>query len=157
MPVATARSQDDSLHVRAALASAILDLTPVLGKEGSINTLLPVFLQLLRDPSPEVRLNVISQLKNANEVVGLDAISKSLLPAIEELAADKQWRVKLAIIEYVPGLAGQLGQGFFKDSLQAMSLAWLWYVALFSPAIVSHPLPLMFNCAFFISDSNPLQ
>lgn len=50
---------------------------------------------------------------------------QSLLPAIVELAEDSKWRVRLAIIEYMPALAGQLGQEFFDQKLRGLCMGWL--------------------------------
>lgn len=92
----------------AALASVIMGIAPILGKESTIKHLLPYFLQLLRDEYPDVRLNIISKLDAVNKVIGIDLLAKSLLPAIVDLSEDRQWRVRLAIIEYIPLLASQL-------------------------------------------------
>lgn len=59
-------SQDSSQHVRAALANQISGLAPLLGKEPTIEHLLPLFLHLLKDDFPEVRLNIISKLETVN-------------------------------------------------------------------------------------------
>lgn len=58
---------DSSQHVRAALATQIAGLAPLLGKEATIDQLLPLFLQLLKDEFPEVRLNIISKLEQVNQ------------------------------------------------------------------------------------------
>ena len=58
--------QDVSQHVRAALASQISGLAPLLGKDATIEHLLPLFLHLLKDEFPEVRLNIISKLEQVN-------------------------------------------------------------------------------------------
>lgn len=47
------------------------------------------------------------------------------MPAIVELAEDSKWRVRLAIIEYMPDLAGQLGQEFFDQKLRKLCMDWL--------------------------------
>lgn len=47
------------------------------------------------------------------------------MPAIVELAEDSKWRVRLAIIEYMPALAGQLGQEFFDQKLRGLCMGWL--------------------------------
>lgn len=52
-------------------------------------------------------------------------VLQSLLPAIVELAEDSKWRVRLAIIEYMPALAGQLGQEFFDQKLRKLCMDWL--------------------------------
>ena len=54
---------DASQHVRAALASVVMGLAPTLGKDRTIEHLLPVFLTLLKDEIPEVRLNIIETLR----------------------------------------------------------------------------------------------
>ena len=58
-------------------------------------------------------------------------LAEHLLPAVVELARDRMWRVRLAIIEYIPMLAKQLGQKYFKDfsvngeNLSKLSMSWL--------------------------------
>lgn len=59
-------SQDSSQHVRAALANQISGLAPLLGKEPTVEHLLPLFLHLLKDDFPEVRLNIISKLETVD-------------------------------------------------------------------------------------------
>jgi serine/threonine-protein phosphatase 2A regulatory subunit A len=59
---------DSSQYVRAALASVVMELAPVMGKQHTIDHLVPVFLTLLKDQYPDVRLNVISKLDQVNQV-----------------------------------------------------------------------------------------
>lgn len=59
-------SHDTSQHVRAALANQISGLAPLLGREATVEHLLPLFLHLLKDEFSEVRLNVISKLETVN-------------------------------------------------------------------------------------------
>ena len=47
-------AKDTNQNVRASLASVIMSLSPTLGKDKTMNILLPFFLQLLRDPCAEV-------------------------------------------------------------------------------------------------------
>ena len=44
----------------------IAGLSPLIGKDATIEHLLPLFLQLLKDEFPEVRLNIISKLETVN-------------------------------------------------------------------------------------------
>lgn len=111
--------------MRAAVASAVMELAPLLGKAATLEHLLPVLLGLLRDTFPDVRLNIISKLDSVNQVIGIDLLAQSLLPAIQELAEDKHWRVRLAIIECVPLLAGQMGAAVFDDKLGEQCFKWL--------------------------------
>lgn len=59
---------DTNQHVKSALAGVIMGLSPVVGKENTIEHLLPLFLTQLKDECPEVRLNIISNLDCVNEV-----------------------------------------------------------------------------------------
>lgn len=59
---------DANQHVKSALASVIMGLSPVLGKNNTIEHLLPLFLTQLRDECPDVRLNIISNIDCVNEV-----------------------------------------------------------------------------------------
>ena len=63
-------SQDASQHVRAALANQINGLAPLLGKEATIEHLLPLFLHLLKDDFADVRLNIISKIETVNNGTG---------------------------------------------------------------------------------------
>ena len=118
-------TEDDSEHVRAALAMVATELAPVLGKEYTITYLVPPVLLLLRDAASEVRLNLISSLSALNEVIGVDLLSQSLLPAILDLAQDGKWRIRLAIIQHIPLLAKQLGKEFFTEKLSSLCVGWL--------------------------------
>lgn len=121
----TGLTEDDSEHVRAALARVATELAPVLGRGATIMYLVPPVLLLLRDAASEVRLNLISSLSALNEVIGVDLLSQSLLPAILDLAQDGKWRIRLAIIENVPLLARQLGRDFFTEKLSSLCVDWL--------------------------------
>lgn len=118
---------DSSQHVRAALASNIMSLAPVLGAELTVLHLVEVVLALLKDEFPDVRLNVISRLDKVSFIMSIDRLSSELLPAIVDLAEDKNWRVRLAIITQIPLLAEQLGRGFFEDNskLGDLCISWL--------------------------------
>lgn len=62
LPCVKELASDSSQYVRAALAGVVMELAPVLGRQPTIDALLPVFLALLKDEFPEVRLNIISKL-----------------------------------------------------------------------------------------------
>ena len=51
-----------------------MGLSPILGKENTVNHLLPLFLSQLKDECPEVRLNIISNLDCVNEVIGIQQV-----------------------------------------------------------------------------------
>jgi serine/threonine-protein phosphatase 2A regulatory subunit A len=120
-PLAT----DASDFVRSFFAAEVGQLAPLLGREDTVQHVLPLLLTLLRDESSEVRLNVISGLDAINNVIGVELLSQSLLPAITELAKDGKWRVRFAVIENMPMLAKQLGVEFFDSKLISLCMSWL--------------------------------
>lgn len=67
LPCVRDLASDQSQHVRASLANQISGLAPLLGKDSTIENLLPLFLQLLKDDFPDVRLNIISKLETVNK------------------------------------------------------------------------------------------
>lgn len=67
MPCVRDLANDPSQHVRAALGTQISGLAPLLGKDATIEHLLPLFLKLLKDDFSDVRLNIISKLEQVNE------------------------------------------------------------------------------------------
>lgn len=88
LPCVKELMSDANQHVKSALASVIMGLSPILGKDNTIEHLLPLFLTLLTDEYPKVQLNIISNLDCVNKVIGIQQLSQSLLPAIVELAED---------------------------------------------------------------------
>jgi serine/threonine-protein phosphatase 2A regulatory subunit A len=144
----TSLTEDDSEHVRAALAMVATELAPVLGKDATITYLVPPVLLLLRDAASEVRLNLISSLSALNEVIGVDLLSQSLLPAILDLAQDGKWRIRLAIIQHIPLLAKQLGREFFTEKLSSLCVGWLGDdIAMIRQAAASN-LRVRHQCSF---------
>jgi serine/threonine-protein phosphatase 2A regulatory subunit A len=149
----TSLTEDDSEHVRAALAMVATELAPVLGKEATITYLVPPVLLLLRDAASEVRLNLMSSLSALNEVIGVDLLSQSLLPAILDLAQDGKWRIRLAIIQHIPLLAEQLGREFFTERLTPLCVGWLGDdIASIRQAAASN-LKVRTLCTFFVWNS----
>lgn len=66
LPCVRDLASDTSQHVRASLANQISGLAPLLGRDSTIEHLLPLFLQLLNDEFPDVRLNIIGKLELVN-------------------------------------------------------------------------------------------
>lgn len=121
----TSLTEDESEHVRAALALVATELAPMLGRDSTITYLVPPVLLLLRDAASQVRLNLIASLAKLNQVIGVDLLSQSLLPAILDLGADRQWRIRKLMIEHIRSIAEQLGCEFFTEKLNSLCLGWL--------------------------------
>jgi serine/threonine-protein phosphatase 2A regulatory subunit A len=57
---------DPNPQVRAAFGENLSGLAPILGKDATIEHLLPMFLHMLKDDDSKVRLNIISRLELVN-------------------------------------------------------------------------------------------
>eukprot|EP00049_Salpingoeca_infusionum_P017508 m.353227 g.353227 ORF g.353227 m.353227 type:complete len:595 (-) comp16714_c0_seq1:243-2027(-) len=118
-------ADDANQHVRSALSTVLVSLTPELGKAKTVEYIVPLLLLLLKDEFADVRLNVISKLGDLQEVIGADQLCKVILPPVIALAEDPQWRVRLAIVEQLPAFAKSLGTGPFDARLLSPSMTWL--------------------------------
>jgi len=116
---------DPAEHVREALASVLMGMAPVVGKDKAIENLLPHYNALLRDESAKVRLAIVAKLGTTGGIVGVEHIQTALLPAIVDLSNDKNWRVRAEIIQHIPVLATQLDVGFFDKNLADLCVDWL--------------------------------
>jgi serine/threonine-protein phosphatase 2A regulatory subunit A len=67
VPCIKALTSDASQHVRAAFAAHVSDLAPMIGKQNTIDHLLPLILTLLKDEASDVRLAIISKLDGINQ------------------------------------------------------------------------------------------
>mmetsp|Transcript_68580 Transcript_68580/g.185262 ORF Transcript_68580/g.185262 Transcript_68580/m.185262 type:complete len:599 (-) Transcript_68580:68-1864(-) len=117
--------RERSHHVRAALAGAVLSLSPVFGPSLTVDYLVNIFLHLIKDESADVRLKLIGTLGELSAVMGIDVLSQSLLPCIKELGRDRQWRVRRMVIDSMPSLAKYLGPAKFTEELSGLFVAWL--------------------------------
>ena len=77
-------TEDDSENVRAALAMVATDLAPALGRDATIEHLLPPMLLLLRDSTSEFRLNIVFCSSSF-------CLAAACLPPFPRAASDGQW------------------------------------------------------------------
>ena len=53
-----------------------MGLAPIVGRDSTVEKLVPLYLQLLRDEFPDVRLAIISKLDAVNDVIGVFSLCK---------------------------------------------------------------------------------
>merc|ERR1740117_538952 len=117
---------NNSVFVRAALATVITSLAVLLSTTRVPEGLLPAILRLLKDDNPEVVLNVVGTLTaDFNRIVGVHSLSTALLPSIKELATSRDWRNRMKLITHTPLIAGHLDRVLFSDHLSAICMDWL--------------------------------
>ena len=101
----------------AALASSLLTVAPMIGKQKTGELILPVFSNLLKDQDSEVRINLLKKLGDLNKVIGVESLLNSIIPALQELNNDKNWRIRKATIEHLAFFAKQIGPQFFSAQI----------------------------------------
>ncbi|KAL2650455.1 hypothetical protein R1flu_018583 [Riccia fluitans] len=112
-------STDSSQGVRAALASVIMGMAPLLGRENTMEHLLPVFLTLLKDESKDVHLNIIGGLDQAEEVIpngcdlqeqfGTDWATQHIIPQLVDMINNPHYLYRIAVLSAISLLAPVVG------------------------------------------------
>lgn len=105
LPCVKELSLDSAPSVRSSLASEVMEIAPVLGKDAAIEKLVPIIVSMLQDENSFVPLNVVTKHNQLNKVVGDNILSQPLFNATYRLSKDRNWRVRLTIAEYIPQLA----------------------------------------------------
>eukprot|EP00036_Acanthoecidae_sp_10tr_P010505 CAMPEP_0182924770 /NCGR_PEP_ID=MMETSP0105_2-20130417/7310_1 /TAXON_ID=81532 ORGANISM="Acanthoeca-like sp., Strain 10tr" /NCGR_SAMPLE_ID=MMETSP0105_2 /ASSEMBLY_ACC=CAM_ASM_000205 /LENGTH=586 /DNA_ID=CAMNT_0025062575 /DNA_START=40 /DNA_END=1800 /DNA_ORIENTATION=+ len=125
MPHVETLAADASQHVRIKLAAVLTDVAEIMGKERSIELIVPIFVSFLRDDHPETRMSVAGGIGKLNEIVGTEVVEATILPELVSLAYDAQWRVRLSISEQFPALGKALGEKAFGEHLVPVVMTWL--------------------------------
>lgn len=97
--------KDSVTYVRAALASTLLRICPLIGKSKTNDYVFPVFLNLIKDESHDIRMTLIKTLDRLHEVINIDIFVQSIIPSLLEIADNKSWRIRIQITESIPVLA----------------------------------------------------
>ncbi|KAM7268387.1 hypothetical protein ACFE04_010553 [Oxalis oulophora] len=105
-------STDSSQHVRSALASVIMGMAPVLGKDATIEQLLPIFLSLLKDEFPDVysiRDAAANNVKRLAEEFGPEWAMQHIVPQVLEMINNPHYLYRMTILHAISLLAPVLG------------------------------------------------
>lgn len=97
--------KDNISYVRGALASTVLRICPLVGKNKTNEFIFPVFLNLIKDESHDIRMTLIKTLDRLHEVINIDIFVQSIIPSLLEIASNKSWRIRIQIAESIPVLA----------------------------------------------------
>mmetsp|Transcript_13747 Transcript_13747/g.33723 ORF Transcript_13747/g.33723 Transcript_13747/m.33723 type:complete len:592 (-) Transcript_13747:368-2143(-) len=109
-------------ELREHIADNICSVAPVLGREATMNELLPVIKVFFADESIEIRRKVLATIAPVVETMGSEAVDASLLPDVLRMAEDPQWRVRLSIVMTLPTYAKHLGLDLFNSRLMDIEL-----------------------------------
>jgi serine/threonine-protein phosphatase 2A regulatory subunit A len=79
----------ESTHIfKAGVAIAFCEMTPLLGKDYVMQSIMPVLLDLMKDDNSEVRLNCIENLGKVIKVAGQEAFTPALQSTLTNLTND---------------------------------------------------------------------
>lgn len=116
---------DMNMHVRSALGGSILKVAPLVGKQLTVDHVIPLALKFLRDEHPDVRLKIISTLPSLNSVIELGTMNEFLVNAVLELSEDPNWRVRNGLLEHTPLLAQFIDEQTFSEKFAPVCVKWL--------------------------------
>lgn len=63
---------DGTPQFRAGTATALCEMAEIVGKDTTINKILPILNELIKDENSEVKQNLVSGLFKVSKVVGID-------------------------------------------------------------------------------------
>mmetsp|Transcript_27735 Transcript_27735/g.54232 ORF Transcript_27735/g.54232 Transcript_27735/m.54232 type:complete len:588 (+) Transcript_27735:207-1970(+) len=106
-----------NLELREYIAENICGVATVLGRESTVNDLLPLIKLFFGDESIEIRRKVLATLGPVVETLGSEAVDASLLTDVCQMAVDPQWRVRLPVVQTLQVYAKHLGVDTFNSRL----------------------------------------
>ncbi|KAJ3438597.1 protein phosphatase 2 (formerly 2a) regulatory subunit a beta isoform-related [Anaeramoeba flamelloides] len=124
VPKIESLSIDSCDFVKSSLAVSIVKISTLIGKEESLEKLLPHQLVLLSEESAKISLPLIQNLHYVSEVVGIEPLMNEVLSSINQLSNDNDWRNRVAMIKCIASLAKQFGVELFNEHLLDLSFSW---------------------------------
>lgn len=97
----------------------------LIGKEYTVQKIMPILLELIKDENADVRLNVSSGLFKVAQIVGPDILSPQFLTTLTNMTKDAQWRVRMAVFELIGDLSKLFGKEVFTKHLESIFLTYL--------------------------------
>jgi serine/threonine-protein phosphatase 2A regulatory subunit A len=97
--------KDNTSYVRSSLASSLLRIAPLVGRNKTNDYIFPIFLNMINDENHDIRMILIKNLDRLHEVINIDMYVQSIIPSLMEIASNKSWRVRLQITESIPVIA----------------------------------------------------
>jgi serine/threonine-protein phosphatase 2A regulatory subunit A len=110
---------------KAATATALCEMALVLGKEFTIQKILPILMDLLKDENSEVKLNVIEGITKIANVIGQELLQQGFLTLLGNLTKDPQWRVRMGVFELIADLAIIFGREVYTKHLSSIFMGYL--------------------------------
>jgi serine/threonine-protein phosphatase 2A regulatory subunit A len=129
---ALVRDPSSSHSVLKSAADVIGDLADTVGRDFTLNRLLPLEIEILRDDSQEVKLHVIKRLQAISSIVGPEVLTPDLVASLQSLARDStNWRVRESVYQVIAEFGRQFGAELFVKNLQEI---YFWF---FSDVVAS--------------------
>jgi serine/threonine-protein phosphatase 2A regulatory subunit A len=117
--------KDSVSYVRAALATNLLKICPLIGKVKTNDHVFPLFLNLIRDDNHEIRMTLLKNLDSLHKVISIEVFIQSILVSIIEIANNKIWRTRIQICEIIPILASIMVRETFMEQLFPLCIGCL--------------------------------
>jgi serine/threonine-protein phosphatase 2A regulatory subunit A len=100
-------------------------MSHIVGKDYSVQKILPILMDLIKDENADVRLNVAAGMVKLAAVVGADLLTPQFLTTLSNMTKDAQWRVRMAVFELIGDLSKAFGREVFTKHLESIFLTYL--------------------------------
>ena len=79
---------DAQTSFKAGVATALCEMSHIVGKDYSVQKILPILMDLIKDENADVRLNVASGIIKLATVVGPELLSTPFLTTLSNMTKD---------------------------------------------------------------------
>ncbi len=116
---------DAQTSFKAGVADALCEMSQMVGKEYTVQKIMPILMELVKDENADVRLNVIQGLSKVADTVKADILSPQFLTTLTNMTKDAQWRVREAVFDFIGELSKLFGKEIFCKHLESIFLSYL--------------------------------
>jgi len=125
LPEISSLTSDGAPQVRREVALHLMEFAPIVGNHNTVNSIVPLFIQILHENDYEASVALLSSLLSHINEVDLGSITSAILPVILEKSGETHWRVKIVMIKLIPSFARVLGLEDFGKKLFPLINTWL--------------------------------
>ncbi len=100
-------------------------MSPIIGKDYSVQKIQPILMDLIKDENSDVRLNVCQGMIKLAPVVGSDLLNSTFLTTLSNMTKDAQWRVRMAVFEFIGDMSKEFGKDIFQKHLESIFITYL--------------------------------
>ena len=125
LPALTKTFADSSPIFKAGVALALCEMAPLVGKDYTLQKILPIINDLLKDDNSEVRLNSIQNLYKIIDILQMDMLTPAIMTILTSLLKDTQWRVRMATVEFIGHASVKFKKECYQKHFETLFIGYL--------------------------------